>query len=151
MSATHQSHPAPEPPPIRASVFGKKGCDKCAVLRKRAESCVSRTAPEGVELRYLDIETEDGLVAFCRAEGLNPQRIPALLLEAYDAEMRCYRPIPRPKADTESVDALRLPRLIGIQTDYTDRGKGVIPPRAIQAEITAALDAVGHAATGPSA
>ncbi len=133
--------------PIRATVFGKKGCDKCAVLRKRVTTCVGRMA-QAIEVRYHDVETDEGLVAFCRAEGLNPQRIPALLLEAYHAGEQRYRPIPRPRVSATPLHPLLLPRIIGVQTDYSEQGKGVIPPRMIEAEMATALEQAERIAGG---
>ena len=127
---------------VRAVVFGKAGCDKCAVLKKRVDACVQKECADRVECVYVDVETVDGLVAFCRAECLNPQRIPALMLDVWNPEMKRYAPIPRPTAESEPSDSLRLHRILGLQTDYTDRGRGVITPRAIRDEIRLALQSV---------
>ena len=127
--------------PLRAVVFGKAGCDKCKVLRRRVEDLVRRTAAGRMEPVYVDVETEPGLVAFCRAEVLNPQRIPALLFERRDEATGRYAPLPRPAGESAPPDGTRLPRILGLQTDYSDEGRGVIPPRAIAAELQQALAA----------
>lgn len=127
---------------VRAVVFGKTGCDKCAVLKKRVDAFVQKECADNVECVYVDVETVDGLVAFCRAECLNPQRIPALMMEAWNPEKKRYAPITRTGPESEPSDSLRLHRILGLQTDYSDQGRGVIPPRAIREEIRLSLQSV---------
>ncbi len=143
--STSPTPPAPAsepdaPAPLRALVFGKAGCDKCKVLRRRLEQIVGREAADRVEPVYVDVETEAGLVAFCRAEMLNPQRIPALLFQRRDPESGRYASIPR-SAGGNDASASELPRALGLQTDYAGPGGGVIPPRAIRTELQRALAA----------
>ena len=65
---------------FRVLVFGKVGCDKCAMLNRRLDRLFAEESWQDFEKQYCDIETEEGLIAFCRAQCVNPSRIPALLV-----------------------------------------------------------------------
>lgn len=115
--------------PYRVLVFGKTGCDKCKVLQGRLDNLL--TAPEwkDYEKVYCDVETEDGLVEFCRTGCINPHRIPAFVVQQRNPQTGVYEFI----ADTrpESLDRSRLNVYVGVQTDYSESGRGVIAPQTI--------------------
>jgi len=115
-------------------VFGKKGCDKCAVLNQRIDKLLSEEAWSDFEKVYLDVETEDGIIAFCEAECLNPQRIPAMLIMHQSQKADGYTPVPNPTPgkDDPVFGQSKIFQFLGLQTDYTDAGKGIIPPRMIK-------------------
>ena len=123
----------------RAVVFGKPGCPKCGVLRRRLESLLAETGWDDFEPAYIDVETEDGLVAFCRAECINPNRLPALLIMERAPGLDSWRPVerPAPPAPEERGGSLRLYVYFGLQTDYSEAGRGVIPPEVIRSELEA--------------
>ena len=126
--------------PFRVLVFGKAGCDKCKVLNQRLDSLLKKEEWNAFEKIYCDVESEEGLVSFCKAECINPQRIPAFMVTEYDKESGKYRPIPNPtmgKEDKVCKDS-KLFTHLGIQTDYTDRGRGVISPKMIKSVLSEA-------------
>ncbi len=119
---------------LEAVVFGKTGCDKCKVLLRRVNELTQAPEWADVRVRYLDVETEEGLVEFCRMECLNPQRLPALVMGCVEADGQ-FRPIPAaPSAVPDLLlGACRLYHIVGLQTDYSPRGRGVITPAMIAA------------------
>jgi len=132
--------------PYQAVVFGKAGCDKCKTMTRRVDELVA--APEWSEFErvYLDVETVDGLVEFCKAECLNPQRLPALVVRRVTPDGSELVPV-EPSADPDPVlGAARLYHIAGLQTDYSARGRGVVTPRMI----AATFDAVRRADSAPA-
>lgn len=127
----------------RVSVFGKAGCAKCKVLNQRVDDLLTRPEWKAFEKRYCDIDTEDGLVALCLAECVNPQRIPALVIERREAEDQPYRLLPHPSPGTEDavLGSSALYSLLGLQTDYAGQGRGVIAPRQLSHLFERALHA----------
>jgi len=115
-------------------VFGKKGCDKCQTLNQRLDKLLNKDGYSAFEKLYCDVETIDGLVAFAEAECINPSRIPALLITAWNEEEGDYEPLPRPEPGAEDpiCKKAKLYHYLGLQTDYSDIGKGVISPKMIQ-------------------
>ena len=62
-------------------VFGKEGCSKCAMLKRRLGQLLEDPDYGNVfEMMYHDVLTLDGIVEFCKAACLNPNRIPAMLV-----------------------------------------------------------------------
>ncbi len=118
----------------RIIVFGKKKCDKCQRLKQRLGKLLSREDMAGFERVELDVETEDGLVEFCRAECINPQRIPAFVVAARDEDSGEYHyiPNPNPRQEDDVCGSSRLSTYLGLQTDYTEKGNGVISPKMIK-------------------
>ncbi|MCC6932917.1 MAG: hypothetical protein IT292_06655 [Deltaproteobacteria bacterium] len=113
----------------RISVYGKKGCDKCKVLNERLDGLLSNEQWQDFEKSYRDVETEDGLVSFVKAEALNPQRIPSFFIEKVNNRGE-YEPIINP--DIQTSDSLSRPwRYIGLETDYSEKGRGIITPQMI--------------------
>ena len=75
------------------------------------------------------------LVAFASAECINPQRIPAMLITRKDEKTGNYTPVPtrEPKQTDEVCGKSKLYQYVGLQTDYTPSGKGLISPKMITA------------------
>lgn len=123
----------------RILVFGKAGCDKCKTLHKRLEDVLAREEWSDFEKQACDVETVEGLIAFCQAECLNPQRIPGfVVLRRKEGDE--FVPVERPepgKADPVC-GASALYSLVGLQTDYSDAGRGVLSPKMIVATLTEA-------------
>ena len=129
----------------RVTVFGKSGCDKCKVLQKRLDDLLATDEWADFEKVYCDVETEEGLVAFCRAEGLNPQQIPAMVVARREGEDGPFVPVPPPPEDARDPAASRLMlwHCLGLQTDYSDAGRGVISPRTIEHVLRTARENAG--------
>ncbi|RMD75484.1 MAG: hypothetical protein D6820_14665, partial [Lentisphaerae bacterium] len=87
-------------------IFGKKGCQKCQLLKQRVTKILDNAKYAEFEQAYFDILTEDGLVTFCSAECLNPSRIPAFLVCRLDELTGEYRPIPNPVGHPERMHPL---------------------------------------------
>ena len=115
-------------------VFGKEGCDKCRTLNQRLDKLLEKSGYTAFEKIYCDLETIDGLVAFSEAECINPSRIPALLITAWNEAEGDYEPvaIPVPGTDDPVCGQAKLYHYLGLQTDYSETGKGVISPKMIQ-------------------
>ena len=126
----------------RVQVFGKAGCAKCTTLNKRLDSLLAKPDWADFGKQYCDVETEVGLVQFCRAECINPNRVPALLIQKWDAEARAYLALanPEPGVDKSPCRASRLYTFLGLQTDYSDVGKGLITPKMLSAILHEARD-----------
>ena len=123
-------------------IFGKEGCDKCHTLNQRLDKLLVKEAFSAFDKLYCDVETIDGLVAFSEAECINPSRIPAMLVTEWDKEADEYVPVNtlQPGAKDSVCKKARLYQYLGLQTDYSSVGKGLITPKMIQsilAEATA--------------
>lgn len=121
--------------PYRIQVFGKPGCAKCKTLNQRLEKMLEKQEWSDFEKQYLDVETADGLVAFASAECINPQRIPAMLITRLCQETGRYIPVSvrEPKMFDETCGKSKLYQYAGLQTDYSESGKGIISPNMIAA------------------
>ena len=124
MSKTYQIH-----------VFGKPGCDKCHTLNGRLDDLLQEAEWADFEKLYHDLETENGLVEFCEAECLNPQRVPGFYVSKANPVTGAQEPLPNPApgASMPPVGASALYTWIGLQTDYSAVGRGVITPKMIEA------------------
>lgn len=120
---------------FRVQVFGKPGCDKCSLLNERLDKLLAKPKWQAFEKESCSLETVEGLVAFCEAECVNPQRVPAMLVLRLDEDKDRYAPLPspRPGARDPICRGARLHQYLGVQTDYGEEGKGVISPRMIEA------------------
>lgn len=117
-----------------AVVFGKgHGCSKCTVLKSRLSKLLEDPKYADVEMKFNDILTEEGMVKFLQAEVLNPNRIPAVLMQEADTGEYVMLPETRDLND-ESATGL----LLGVQTDYNNGG-GVISPQMLQRMLDMAL------------
>lgn len=122
------------------NVFGKHGCAKCAMLNRRIDQLIAKAPYDVFDKVYRDVLTEEGLVTFCKAECLNPSRIPAMVVSRREDDgSEHYLENPAPgKADPVCRDS-RLFQFVGIQTDYSPEGKGVITPEMVQSVLDEAL------------
>ncbi len=109
-------------------VFGKAGCDKCKVLNQRLDSLLEKPEWSDFQKEYVDVETEEGLVHFAQSECINPQRIPALVVYRTDEVSGRLEPVPNlhPEEDDGVCKSARLYTWVGLQTDYSELGRGVI-------------------------
>ena len=124
MSKTYQIH-----------VFGKPGCDKCHTLNGRLDDLLQEAEWADFEKIYHDLETEAGLVEFCEAECLNPQRVPGFYVSKANSATGAQEPVPNPApgAATAPGGTSALYTVVGLQTDYSAAGRGVITPKMIEA------------------
>ena len=115
-------------------VFGKAGCEKCKVLNARIDALLEK--PEwgnDFEKAYSDAESEEGMVIFAKAECISPNRIPAVLISKLNDTTGNYAPLanPAPGKPDLVLKKAKLYQYLGLQTDYTEDGKGVITPKMI--------------------
>lgn len=124
MSKTYQIH-----------VFGKPGCDKCHTLNGRLDDLLQEAEWADFEKLYHDLETENGLVEFCEAECLNPQRVPGFYVSKANPATGEQEPLPNPQSGSAEAPggSSALYTWVGLQTDYSGTGRGVITPRMIEA------------------
>jgi hypothetical protein len=123
-------------------VFGKQGCDKCHTLNQRLDKLLSQDEYSAFDKLYCDVESIGGLVAFAEAECINPARIPAMLITEWSESDDEYVPVAtqQPGAKDAVCKKAKLYQYLGLQTDYSELGKGLITPKMIQsvlAEIAA--------------
>jgi hypothetical protein len=123
MSKTYQVH-----------VFGKPGCDKCHTLNGRLDDLLQEAEWAEFEKVYHDLETESGLVEFCEAECLNPQRVPGFYVSKADPSSGQQAPLPNPAPGAAEAPGgnSALYTWVGLQTDYSSVGRGVLTPRMIE-------------------
>lgn len=125
---------------FRVLVFGKAGCDKCKTLNQRLDKLLEKDEWQGFDKGYRDVETEEGILDFSEAECINPQRIPAMLVTRRREQTDVYEPVDNPhpgRADPVCAKS-RLYQYQGLQTDYSETGRGVITPRMITAVLAEA-------------
>jgi hypothetical protein len=122
-------------------VFGKQGCDKCHTLNQRLDKLLAKDEYSDFDKLYCDVETIDGLVTFSEAECINPSRIPAMLVTKWDAEAEEFTPVcsKAPGATDKLCKKSKLYQYVGLQTDYSEVGKGIISPKMIQSVLAEAL------------
>lgn len=125
-------------------VFGKEGCEKCHALNQRIDKLLAKKEYADFEKVYCDVETIDGLVAFAEAGCINPSRIPAVLVTVWNEMLESYIPLTNkdPGAEAPVLKKSKLYQFLGLQTDYSDVGKGVISPKMIQNILDEAAGAV---------
>lgn len=118
---------------IVANVFGKAGCDKCTMLKRRVTKLLEKPEYSAIEMRYQDLFSEDGLVQFCLAQCLNPSRVPALVMSRLRADGTSeWLANPQPGEDEEIFGKAKLYQYLGVQTDYGDHGRGIISPAMVE-------------------
>ena len=119
---------------FRVRVFGKAGCAKCKTLNQRLDKLLARDEWSDFEKEYCALDTEEGMVEFCGTECINPQRVPAMLVMRREGDSGDYEPMANaaPGEDDGVCGKSRLYQFLGIQTDYSGRGKGVISPKMIE-------------------
>ena len=125
--------------PFKVIVFGKTGCDKCGVLNQRVDKLLAKEEWKDFEKLYFDVESEEGIVKFCEAECLNPQRLPALLVARQSSDDPDYEPITNsdPNRKDPVCKNARLYQYLGLQTDYRDGG-GLLTPQMISTVLSEA-------------
>ena len=113
---------------FQVAMFGKEGCEKCEVLKKRLNKILQEKPYEEFEFVYCDLGTVEGLVRFCRCEVLNPQRIPSFIV--------CSKQAAQPEADPSPVRCRKkvsaeeeIETFLALETDY--KSTGVITPEMI--------------------
>jgi len=116
-------------------VFGKAGCQKCDMLKRRLDKILAAEEWQDFEKEYCDLGTTDGLVQFCKAECLNPSQIPAMLVTRRDPHTGDYAPVAshRPGDRNPLCGKSQLYQHVGLQTDYSAAGKGLLTPKMIAA------------------
>lgn len=122
-------------PTYRVHVFGKEGCQKCAMLKRRLSALLEKPEWQGFTMVYHDVLTQDGVFAFCKAACLNPNRIPAVLVavvkedgsDEYIPGAARALPLTDPECYRDSLPYLYT----GMQTDY-ESGGGVITPHMLE-------------------
>ncbi len=121
-------------------VFGKQGCDKCHTLNQRLDKLLGTDEYSAFDKLYCDVETLDGLVAFAEAECINPSRIPAMLVTEWCGKSDEYVPVGTklPGAKDSVCKKAKLYQYLGLQTDYSDIGKGILSPKMIQSVLAEA-------------
>lgn len=120
----------------KIQVFGKPGCDKCKTLNQRLDKILKKDEWSDFGKEYCDMETVDGLIAFASAECINPQRIPALIVTRKQDATARYAPVAvrNPQQTPDPVcGKAKLYQYVGMQTDYSAAGKGIISPKMITA------------------
>jgi hypothetical protein len=124
------------------TVFGKTGCDKSKVLRQRVEKLAANQTTALVDHAYFDVETIDGIVCLAEAECIDPRRIPAMLVSEWDDEAGEYLPVPakEPGAPDPVCKGARLFQHVGLQTDYSESGKGLLTPEMIETVLAEATN-----------
>lgn len=120
-----------------AHIFGKEGCGKCAALNKRLDAILQQELfKRNFRKQYHDILKEESLILFCQAQCINPNRIPALIISDeegnYLQNNDCGNNAP-------VFGNAHLWQFLGIQTDYSDEGKGIIKPEMIEAVLNEAM------------
>lgn len=128
---------------MKIRVFGKPGCDKCAVLNQRIDKLLASEQWKHMEKEYCDVETEDGIVALCESECINPQRLPAMLIFKWNESAQNFETIPTPPSAREAqvFGASMLYNWLGLQTDYSEKGRGLLTPNMIESCVAAAAAA----------
>lgn len=123
-------------------VFGKPGCDKCKVLSQRLDQLLAKPEWLAFGKTYHDLTTLDGLVAFSNAECVNPQQVPAMLVTRRNPATNSFQPVMTrsPGQDDPVCRRSRLYQYVGLQTDYTGDGKGVITPKMIARVLQEAME-----------
>jgi len=127
------------PKSFKIMVFGKTGCDKCGVLNQRIDKLLTKDEWKDFEKLYFDVESEEGIVKFCEAECINPQRLPAMLVARQASEAGEYEPVPNrdPGRKDPVCKNARLHQYVGLQTDYRDGG-GILTPQMISTVLSEA-------------
>lgn len=128
-------------PELIVNVFGKPGCAKCAMLNRRLDKMLEEVpAYARFHKEYHNVLSEEGLVDFCKSECLNPSRIPAMVISVTDdAGKPRYLPNPAPGTEDPVCRHSRIYQYLGVQTDYSEEGKGIITPEMIKTILDQAL------------
>ncbi len=115
-------------------VFGKEGCQKCTVLKTRLSKLLKKEEYSDFEMEYAGVDDTAGLVEFAMAECINPQRIPAFIVKQLDNDGKYnYVPVKDPSKKPDPVcGSSKLYHYLGMQTDYTAKGRGLLSGKMIE-------------------
>lgn len=118
-------------------VYGKQGCDKCGILKDRIKKLLdSKPEFQDFELRYVDIESEEGMTTFCELECLNTSDIPAFVICKFRPEIGRYEPLERQELPEDIYENdSKVFSYNGLKTDYSEKGKGIISKSMIKDEL----------------
>ena len=127
---------------LTVNVFGKPGCAKCAMLNRRLDKMLAEDPRYArFHKEYHNVLSEEGLVEFCKSECLNPSRIPAMVISCADSEGKNHYLVnPDPDAFDSVCRHSKLYQFLGVQTDYSEEGKGIISPEMIKSILDEALE-----------
>lgn len=127
---------------LTVNVFGKPGCAKCAMLNRRLDKMLAEDPRYArFHKEYHNVLSEEGLVEFCKSECLNPSRIPAMVISCADSEGKGHYLVnPDPDAFDSVCRHSKLYQFLGVQTDYSEEGKGIISPEMIKSILDEALE-----------
>lgn len=127
---------------LTVNVFGKPGCAKCAMLNRRLDKMLAEDPRYArFHKEYHNVLSEEGLVEFCKSECLNPSRIPAMVISCADSEGKSHYLVnPDPDAFDSACRHSKLYQFLGVQTDYSEEGKGIISPEMIKSILDEALE-----------
>ena len=127
---------------LTVNVFGKPGCAKCAMLNRRLDKMLAEDPRYArFHKEYHNVLSEAGLVEFCKSECLNPSRIPAMVISCADSEGKSHYLVnPDPDAFDSVCRHSKLYQFLGVQTDYSEEGKGIISPEMIKSILDEALE-----------
>lgn len=114
------------------NVFGKPGCAKCKILNERIDKLLTDPKYSCFEKQYNNLMTEEGLMKFCLAQCINPNRVPGMLISALDQDGKeFFLENVNPDEEDAVCGKSKLYQFLGIQTDYSEVGKGIIKPEMI--------------------
>ena len=127
---------------LTVNVFGKPGCAKCAMLNRRLDKMLAEDPRYArFHKEYHNVLSEEGLVEFCKSECLNPSRIPAMVISCADSEGKSHYLVnPDPDVFDSVCRHSKLYQFLGVQTDYSEEGKGIISPEMIKSILDEALE-----------
>lgn len=127
---------------LTVNVFGKPGCAKCAMLNRRLDKMLAEDPRYArFHKEYHNVLSEEGLVEFCKSECLNPSRIPTMVISCADSEGKSHYLVnPDPDAFDSVCRHSKLYQFLGVQTDYSEEGKGIISPEMIKSILDEALE-----------
>ena len=127
---------------LTVNVFGKPGCAKCAMLNRRLDKMLAEDPRYArFHKEYHNVLSEEGLVEFCKSVCLNPSRIPAMVISCADSEGKSHYLVnPDPDAFDSVCRHSKLYQFLGVQTDYSEEGKGIISPEMIKSILDEALE-----------
>ncbi len=122
------------------AVYGKEGCDKCVALKGRISKMLENREYKDFTLKYYDLKTIEGLVAYAKAETVNGQRIPSLQILKYNPGQNVYRKIKDFRREQVINNKLFFPTYLQLETDYSNPQRAVIKPKDIKELLALALN-----------
>lgn len=110
-------------------IYGKDGCTLCTRLKAEVNELLARQACEQFDLHYQNLSTQEGMVAYAKAETVNGQRLPALQILKYDPARQAYRKIRDLRPECPQTGW--VPTYLQLQTDY-QREQPAIQPQEVE-------------------